>query len=140
MVAAFCGRLSKEYGNRLDDRGKEYLSLALSATSQMTRLLDDLVDFGRLGLDAARGSKFDANQTVDRVLENFKRFQGIRRQYPRSRLTTRVSGVRFLPEQDAPAFAAFWQQHCDQGGYVDVEHRWNTYDNATHPEFVKPCG
>ena len=71
MVAAFCGRLSKDYGDRLDDRGKEYLSLAVSATSQMTRLLDDLVDFGRLGLEAARGSKFDATQVVDRVLENF---------------------------------------------------------------------
>jgi PAS domain S-box-containing protein len=71
MVAAFCGRLAKDYGDRLDERGAEYLALAIGATAQMSRLLDDLVDFGRLGLDAARGSKFVANQVLDQVLENF---------------------------------------------------------------------
>jgi two-component system sensor kinase FixL len=71
MVSAFCGRLSKDYGDRLDARGAEYLSLAIGAAAQMSRLLDDLVDFGRLGLEAARGSKFVANKVLDQVLENF---------------------------------------------------------------------
>ncbi|MGA2043590.1 MAG: PAS domain S-box protein [Roseiarcus sp.] len=71
MVAAFCGRLAKDYGDRLDGRGAEYLALAIGGAAQMSRLLDDLVDFGRLGLDAARGSRFVANQVLDQVLENF---------------------------------------------------------------------
>jgi len=72
MVVAFCGRLSKDYGDRLDARGAEYLSLAVAAAARMTRLLDDLVDFGRLGLAAARGSRFDAGLIVDQTIENFE--------------------------------------------------------------------
>lgn len=69
MVAAFCGLLAKVYGDRLDDRGREYLSLAIAGTTQMSLLLDDLVDFGRLGLEAERGSWFSADLILDQVLE-----------------------------------------------------------------------
>jgi hypothetical protein len=34
MIAAFCGRLSKVYGGRLDERGNEYLSLAVAASAR----------------------------------------------------------------------------------------------------------
>jgi two-component system, LuxR family, sensor kinase FixL len=70
MIAAFCGLLSKDYGDRLDERGREYLSLSVSAASQMQDLLDDLVDFGRLGLDAERGSWFESGDILGLVLEN----------------------------------------------------------------------
>jgi two-component system, LuxR family, sensor kinase FixL len=70
MVAAFSRLLAKDYGERLDERGREYLSLAVSATTQMQDLLDDLVDFGRLGLEAERRSWFESNASLDQVLEN----------------------------------------------------------------------
>nr|MEA2797222.1 hypothetical protein [Phenylobacterium sp.] len=70
MVAAFCGLLSKDYGDRLDERGREYLTLAVSAANQMQDLLDDLVDFGRLGLEAERGAWFDSDEILDQVIEN----------------------------------------------------------------------
>jgi PAS domain S-box-containing protein len=70
MVATFCGLLSKDYGDSLDERGREFLSLAVSAAGQMQDLLDDLVDFGRLGLEAERGSWFESDQVLDQVLEN----------------------------------------------------------------------
>jgi two-component system sensor kinase FixL len=71
MISAFSRRLSKGYGDRLDERGIEYLALVIAASAQMTRLLDDLVDFSRLGLEAARGSRFDAGEVLDQVLETF---------------------------------------------------------------------
>ncbi len=70
MMAAFCGLLSKNYGDRLDERGREYLALALSSATQMQALLDDLVDFGRLGLEVERGSWFDSSACLDKVIEN----------------------------------------------------------------------
>jgi light-regulated signal transduction histidine kinase (bacteriophytochrome) len=70
MVAAFCGLLSKDYGERLDERGREYLALALTATTQMRDLLDDLVDYGHLDLEAERGSWFDSDDGLDQALEN----------------------------------------------------------------------
>lgn len=72
MMTAFCGLLSKDYGERLDMRGQEYLSLALSSGARMQELLDDLVEFGRLGQEAERRSWFDANQSLERVLENLR--------------------------------------------------------------------
>jgi PAS domain S-box-containing protein len=69
MVSSFCGLLSRGYGERLDERGREFLSLAVAGTNQMSLLLDDLVDFGRLGLEASRGSWFSSNDVLQRVLE-----------------------------------------------------------------------
>jgi PAS domain S-box-containing protein len=69
MVSSFCGLLSKGYRECLDERGREFLSLAVAGTTQMSLLLDDLVDFGRLGLEASRGSWFSASDVLQRVLE-----------------------------------------------------------------------
>jgi PAS domain S-box-containing protein len=72
MIAAFCGILSKNYGDRLDEQGCEYLSLAISAATHMQDLLDDLMDFGRLGLEAERGSWFESRKNVDQALESIQ--------------------------------------------------------------------
>jgi PAS domain S-box-containing protein len=69
MVEAFGGRLRREYADRLDARGAEYLSLAIEAASRMSRMLEDLVDFERLSV-GARGSWFEARLGVDRALGN----------------------------------------------------------------------
>jgi len=69
MITAFSKLLATDYSDRLDERGREYLSLVVSATSQMQDLLDDLVDFGRLGLEAVRGSWFASRESLDQVLE-----------------------------------------------------------------------
>ena len=69
MVANFCSLLSKQYGDRLDARGCEYLSLAVSATAHMQELLDDLVEFGRLGPEAERGTTFAANDCLAAALD-----------------------------------------------------------------------
>ena len=70
LVTVFCALLLKEYGDRLDERGREYLSLSVSSTTQMTDLLDDLVDYSRLGLEAERGSWFSAEQCLQQVLRD----------------------------------------------------------------------
>jgi PAS domain S-box-containing protein len=72
MVTSFCGLLSRGYGERLDERGREFLSLAVAGANQMSLLLDDLVDFGRLGLEASRGSWFSASDVLQRVLETLE--------------------------------------------------------------------
>jgi light-regulated signal transduction histidine kinase (bacteriophytochrome) len=69
MVSSFCELLSKDYGARLDERGCEYLSLAIAGTTQMRDLLDDLVEFGRLGLEAERVTPFASDAVLDQVLK-----------------------------------------------------------------------
>jgi PAS domain S-box-containing protein len=72
MTAAFCGMLSKEYGERLDDRGREFLSLAISATAEMRELLDGLIAFDRLDQEAERGVWFDSDAYIDEALEHLE--------------------------------------------------------------------
>jgi two-component system sensor kinase FixL len=67
MVEAFCDLLSADYGERLDEQGREYLSLAVSAARRMRRLLHDLGDFSRLESDVERVSWIDTNESLDRV-------------------------------------------------------------------------
>lgn len=76
----------------------------------------------------------------DEVLENIVRFHRIRdHEFPLSRVTTRVSGVKFMPEQDREGFVSFWSKIVDHVGYVDIENRWDTYNNPTHPDRTHPC-
>jgi signal transduction histidine kinase len=69
MVMAFCELLSKDYAEHFDARGREYLSLAVLATTQMRHLLDDLIEFGRPGLPADQRSWFESGETFDGALE-----------------------------------------------------------------------
>lgn len=48
-IKAFGARLNEKYGEALDERGAEYLSVMLSATTRMTSLIDDLLEYSRLG-------------------------------------------------------------------------------------------
>ncbi|HWE44564.1 MAG TPA: ATP-binding protein [Caulobacteraceae bacterium] len=70
MVSAFCGLLQQQYGDKLDEKGREYISLVVSGASQMQILLDDLVDYSRLGSEAERLTWFDAGKCLDQVCEN----------------------------------------------------------------------
>jgi PAS domain S-box-containing protein len=74
-VTAFCDRLSREYADRLDARGAEYLSLAVAGASRMSRILDDLLDFERLAADA-NGCWFESSQALDRALANLSERAG----------------------------------------------------------------
>jgi radical SAM protein with 4Fe4S-binding SPASM domain len=84
--------------------------------------------------------KIRVGADFENVLENIRRFHKIRSDcYPASKITTRVSGVKFLPIQNMSKFAEFWTQICDETAYVDIENRWDTYSNKIHPELNSPC-
>jgi two-component system sensor kinase FixL len=69
MVEAFCGLLAADYGDRLDDQGREYLSLAVSAASRMRDLLDQIGDFSRLGSDVEQVGWVDSGECLDKVTD-----------------------------------------------------------------------
>jgi PAS domain S-box-containing protein len=69
MIEAFCGLLTADYGDRLDDQGREYLSLAVTAASQMRDLLDQIGDFSRLGADVEQVGWVDSGECLDKVTE-----------------------------------------------------------------------
>ncbi|MEW2544419.1 CHASE3 domain-containing protein [Streptomyces sp. NPDC047002] len=69
-VASFCQLLEKRYGDRLDDRGKQYIDFAVDGAKRMQVLINDLLTFSRVGRvhDAWQAVGLDAS--VDRALGN----------------------------------------------------------------------
>jgi radical SAM protein with 4Fe4S-binding SPASM domain len=66
----------------------------------------------------------------DKVVENVKRFQEIRKsEYPGSPTITRISGMKVRDDQDAEQMTSFWSQYVDQVVIRGAEPRWDTYNN-----------
>jgi PAS domain S-box-containing protein len=70
MVSAFTALLSDQYGESLDEKAREYLALTLNAAERMRDLVDDLLEYGRLGTEADRTSRFDASASMAQVIES----------------------------------------------------------------------
>lgn len=73
-------------------------------------------------------ARLRVNGKLDRVLANIENFANLRqREYPRSRVITRVSGVRFAEEQDMESMNRLWGGLVDQVAFVDYNPWENTY-------------
>jgi hypothetical protein len=81
--------------------------------------------------DAATYAQLRVNGDFDRVMGNIRRFKEIKeRDYPESRLITRVSGVAFdRQRQDHQKIEEFWHEYVDQVAFVDYNPWENAYDN-----------
>ena len=81
--------------------------------------------------DAVTYAQLRVNGDFNRVMGNIRRFKEIKeRDYPNSRLITRVSGVAFDRErQDHQKIEEFWREYVDQVAFVDYNPWENAYDN-----------
>ena len=69
-VASFCQLIEKRYGDKLDERGTEYIAFAVDGAKRMQILINDLLTFSRVGrLNPARDD-VDLGATLDDALEN----------------------------------------------------------------------
>ncbi|WP_329550859.1 sensor histidine kinase [Streptomyces sp. NBC_00696] len=69
-VASFCQLLEKRYGDKLDDRGLQYIDFAVDGAKRMQVLINDLLTFSRVGrLDDTR-EKVALGSTLDKALRN----------------------------------------------------------------------
>ncbi len=48
-VASFCQLLEKRYGDRLDERGRQYIDFAVDGAKRLQVLINDLLTFSRVG-------------------------------------------------------------------------------------------
>jgi light-regulated signal transduction histidine kinase (bacteriophytochrome) len=48
-VASFCQLLERRYSDLLDDRGRQYIEYAVDGATRMRTLIDDLLEFSRVG-------------------------------------------------------------------------------------------
>jgi signal transduction histidine kinase len=69
-VASFCQLLEKRYGDKLDERGIEYIGFAVDGAKRMQVLINDLLSFSRVGRLGTLYTAVDLDTTLDSALTN----------------------------------------------------------------------
>ncbi|ACY13913.1 sensor histidine kinase [Haliangium ochraceum] len=69
-ISGFMGLLGKKYGDRLDDRGRDYVDRAVAASVRMRQLIDDLRSYSRVAAQSQQPSAIALNVLVTDVLTN----------------------------------------------------------------------
>jgi radical SAM protein with 4Fe4S-binding SPASM domain len=73
-------------------------------------------------------SQLRVNGNLKKVLKNIRKFQNIReKKYPKSKIITRVSGVKVNSEQNFDEMEKFWGDLVDQVAFVDYIPWENVY-------------
>ncbi|WP_406817606.1 CHASE3 domain-containing protein [Mycobacterium sp. M23085] len=69
-VASFCQLLEKRYGDKLDERGIEYIGFAVDGAKRMQALINDLLTFSRVGRLGTTETEVQLDATLDAGLSN----------------------------------------------------------------------
>jgi signal transduction histidine kinase len=69
-VASFCQLLEKRYGDKLDERGTEYIAFAVDGAKRMQVLINDLLTFSRVGRLGTSEAEVDLDAALDAGLSN----------------------------------------------------------------------
>jgi len=68
MVNSFVQLLETRYGTQLDERANKYIRYAFDGSKRMIRLIDDLLEYARIGQNDVRMEQIDLNLLVNDVL------------------------------------------------------------------------
>lgn len=68
MISSFMVQLEKRYGQKLDDKGKQYIHFAVDGAKRMKQIILDLLDFSRIGKNEGNKILVDLNEVVNDIL------------------------------------------------------------------------
>jgi two-component system, chemotaxis family, sensor kinase Cph1 len=72
MISTFLEFLDKEYSSKLDKQAKEYIDYALKGSDRMKHLIEDLLDYSKVGAAHYTTTSVDLNKVIEEVLENLQ--------------------------------------------------------------------
>ena len=67
MVRSFMKLLEEKYGNRLDEKALRYVNFAVDGAERMNLLIDDLLEYSRVGRQGEILQRTDLNQILESV-------------------------------------------------------------------------
>jgi signal transduction histidine kinase len=71
-VASFCQLIEKRYGDKLDERGKQYIDYAVDGAKRMQVLINDLLTFSRVGRVNGRRERIELRACLDSALDRLE--------------------------------------------------------------------
>lgn len=69
-VASFTQMLEQRYGEQLDERARQYIHYAVDGAKRMQLLINDLLDFSRVGRVTGEKAEIESGELLDRAMEN----------------------------------------------------------------------
>jgi len=72
MISTFIEFLANDYSDKLDDQAQEYIGYALNGSRRMQTLIEDLLQYSKLGSRELDFEEFDLQETLDDVLLNLQ--------------------------------------------------------------------
>jgi hypothetical protein len=70
MVVSYLQLLEKRYHEKLDDSAEEFIQFAVEGGTRMQSLVNDLLEYSRVGIRGKPFKRADANETLKRALHN----------------------------------------------------------------------
>ena len=67
-VTNFCRLLERQYADQLDDKARQYIGFMVDGARRMQVLINDLLDFSRVGRSTGHFVPVDLDQALDRAL------------------------------------------------------------------------
>lgn len=140
--------LNKQFPQMLDYARGKFFELKVNTNAMLMdekmshKLLENDITDLVFSIDSAEKAQYEGirvGANFDTVVQNISKFNEIREKYyPKSKIVTRISGVKSSDEQDMEKFTTFWSQFVDEVAYVNCINRKDSYNNAqTQVKF--PC-
>lgn len=118
MITNFSQIIAGDYAKHLDDAGKEYLDIVVNSGTRMKEMIDDLLEYSRVGCGSIAARSFPGDTIFDGVMNNLKAFidekgaivtadhlpelQGNPVQIMRLLQNLVVNGIKYQPEGNRP--------------------------------------
>lgn len=68
MISSFMSLLEKKYSDQLDEKAHQYIAFAIDGAKRLTTLINDLLDYSKIGFDSNSIERIDTNIIIDEVL------------------------------------------------------------------------
>lgn len=70
MISSYTQIIARKYGNKLDEKGHQYIGFAVDGAQRMQALINGLLDYSRVGSRGAELQAVDMNKVMDTVMTN----------------------------------------------------------------------
>ncbi|WP_373492670.1 PAS domain S-box protein [Aquiflexum sp.] len=71
MISSFMSLLKKNYGGQIDEKAEKYIHFSIDAANRMTILINDLLNYAKIGNDEVPFVMIDTNQLLEEIVPLF---------------------------------------------------------------------